>query len=390
MERISHAVGPMSILERNADISPIWKSAMFIRRRADQASPIVEAHPNTAGQVMKSDALFPPSPAQPDGRRPYLPVYGVLFFAGIFLFCLRKLAGLPPGHLNDLLVMASCATCGWSWLLARALFRHPGQRESPWPLAAVILLTATGAFLQIAGGSDDPLTHMAGNLQQLLSSTVLLLAITESLRTWRRDLRRYERRFRLAFAGAYAALVIVSAVWINQSPEGSFGARAGDDVKIVCALLAMLLAGLALRYRHAHPLPAQGEAKRRPPTAEAQDLAARIRALMAAHSLHATASLKVADLAQRLDVPEYKVTLCITGALGFRNFNQMVNHWRLERAMSMLSNPRCEGLPVLSIALDCGFGSIGPFNRAFKAQTGKTPTQFRGEALELLRTGNGL
>jgi AraC-like DNA-binding protein len=32
---------------------------------------------------------------------------------------------------------------------------------------------------------------------------------------------------------------------------------------------------------------------------------------------------------------------------------------------------------VLSIALDVGYGSIGPFNRAFKARMGMTPTQFR-------------
>jgi AraC-like DNA-binding protein len=35
---------------------------------------------------------------------------------------------------------------------------------------------------------------------------------------------------------------------------------------------------------------------------------------------------------------------------------------------------------VLSIALEAGFQSIGPFNRAFKAATGLTPTEFRGRA----------
>ena len=38
-------------------------------------------------------------------------------------------------------------------------------------------------------------------------------------------------------------------------------------------------------------------------------------------------------------------------------------------------------LPVLSIALESGFQSIGPFNRAFKAATGLTPTEFRREQL---------
>jgi AraC-like DNA-binding protein len=36
---------------------------------------------------------------------------------------------------------------------------------------------------------------------------------------------------------------------------------------------------------------------------------------------------------------------------------------------------------VLTIAMDAGFQSIGPFNRAFKAETGLTPTEFRPNAL---------
>jgi AraC-like DNA-binding protein len=31
--------------------------------------------------------------------------------------------------------------------------------------------------------------------------------------------------------------------------------------------------------------------------------------------------------------------------------------------------------------MDAGFQSIGPFNRAFKADTGMTPTEFRRHAL---------
>jgi AraC-like DNA-binding protein len=31
--------------------------------------------------------------------------------------------------------------------------------------------------------------------------------------------------------------------------------------------------------------------------------------------------------------------------------------------------------------MDAGFQSIGPFNRAFKADTGLTPTEFRRDAL---------
>ena len=36
---------------------------------------------------------------------------------------------------------------------------------------------------------------------------------------------------------------------------------------------------------------------------------------------------------------------------------------------------------TLTIALDAGFSSLGPFNRAFKAETGVTPSEYRRQAL---------
>nr|MBP9232242.1 AraC family transcriptional regulator [Phenylobacterium sp.] len=38
-------------------------------------------------------------------------------------------------------------------------------------------------------------------------------------------------------------------------------------------------------------------------------------------------------------------------------------------------------VPVLTIALDAGFNSLGPFNRAFRAATETTPTAYRRQAL---------
>ena len=47
---------------------------------------------------------------------------------------------------------------------------------------------------------------------------------------------------------------------------------------------------------------------------------------------------------------------------------------------SRLTDPAETG-SILEIAFDCGFGSIGPFNRAFKDQVGSTPRAFRRAAV---------
>ena len=52
---------------------------------------------------------------------------------------------------------------------------------------------------------------------------------------------------------------------------------------------------------------------------------------------------------------------------------------RLDAVRAALVDPKRRDLPVLTLALDAGFQSIGPFNRAFKAATGRTPTEFRKE-----------
>jgi AraC-like DNA-binding protein len=47
-------------------------------------------------------------------------------------------------------------------------------------------------------------------------------------------------------------------------------------------------------------------------------------------------------------------------------------------------------VPVLTIAMDAGFQSIGPFNRAFRAQTAMTPTEYRRAALTAAASDNSL
>ena len=55
--------------------------------------------------------------------------------------------------------------------------------------------------------------------------------------------------------------------------------------------------------------------------------------------------------------------------------------YRIPEAQQVLADPEQVRKPVLTIALDLGYGSLGPFNRAFKATTGQTPTEFRQRAV---------
>jgi AraC-like DNA-binding protein len=120
-----------------------------------------------------------------------------------------------------------------------------------------------------------------------------------------------------------------------------------------------------------------------PPAQDPQDqqLAAALADFMGRERGYAHEGLSLAGLAQQLAAPEYRLRRVINQHLGHRNFNAYVNGLRVAEAKRRLADPQQRSLPVLSIALDVGFGSIGPFNRAFKAETGLTPTEFRQQAL---------
>lgn len=87
--------------------------------------------------------------------------------------------------------------------------------------------------------------------------------------------------------------------------------------------------------------------------------------------------LTITKLAEVAKVPEHRLRRLINQHMGFRNFSDFLNHHRVEAAKDRLADTGERHTPVLTIAMDLGYGSLGPFNRAFKERTGKTPTEFR-------------
>ena len=87
--------------------------------------------------------------------------------------------------------------------------------------------------------------------------------------------------------------------------------------------------------------------------------------------------LSLASLAQRAGLPEHRLRELIHRELGYRNFPAFVNEHRLQEVERKLADPAFDRRPILTLALEAGFGSIGPFNRAFRERYAMTPTEFR-------------
>ncbi|HEY8569272.1 helix-turn-helix domain-containing protein [Microbulbifer sp.] len=91
--------------------------------------------------------------------------------------------------------------------------------------------------------------------------------------------------------------------------------------------------------------------------------------------------LTIRELSETLDAREHVLRALINKHLGFRNFNEYLNQYRIDEASRRLAAPEEAHLPVLTIALDIGYRSLSPFNAAFKRRHEKTPTEFRREQL---------
>ena len=87
--------------------------------------------------------------------------------------------------------------------------------------------------------------------------------------------------------------------------------------------------------------------------------------------------LTIDTLSRRVAATSRSVRELINGHLGHRHFSAYVNAMRIDAVKSALADPQQRDVPILTIALNSGFNSISPFNRAFKAKEGETPSTFR-------------
>jgi AraC-like DNA-binding protein len=104
--------------------------------------------------------------------------------------------------------------------------------------------------------------------------------------------------------------------------------------------------------------------------------------------------LSISALAALVGAPEHRLRKLINGVLGHRNFADYVNGRRIEAAKVALAAPDLALKSISTVAYDLGFASLGPFNRAFRAATGVTPTEWRAAntpvptRLRLVETGD--
>lgn len=86
--------------------------------------------------------------------------------------------------------------------------------------------------------------------------------------------------------------------------------------------------------------------------------------------------ISLTSMAERLHLSPGYLSQLINSHAGI-GFNDLINLHRVNAAMVMLQHPDYSNYTVHAIALEAGFNTKSCFYRAFKKNTGFTPTEFK-------------
>jgi AraC-like DNA-binding protein len=272
------------------------------------------------------------------------------------------------------------------WLFTRALFDDAFALR--WWHVLIWAAVATFSLINclwIAPAGNARLSIVAVNL---LALGFIALAVGQTIASWSADLVEGRRRLRVFIVTAAALYGGLNAILqIVASGRGAADiANAANAVVLVLVVAAICFA--MMQVNAADLFPATSGVSAPPnPTAQAaaiadsnavdQKLVDALMRLMADERIYRHENVTIGTLATRLGLPEYRLRRLINQRLGYRNFNVFLNNHRIEEAKAALADPTQAEVPVITIAMDAGFQSLGPFNRAFKATTGVTPSEYR-------------
>ncbi|WP_406828994.1 helix-turn-helix domain-containing protein [Microbulbifer sp. ARAS458-1] len=309
----------------------------------------------------------------------------IVLLAGVFIYLLRPLLQDQDSLLDLLIDFPTILIPGAFWLFCHQLCND----QAPFPRWGWWLI---GGEIAVDFASQLHLHPFFYLLAQPFKVGIIGAGLATLLRQFQSDLVAERRQLRVSLfiaIGGYMVVVVCAEFLFTLLPTPS-------GVPTLHAITASLLAFGACFWLLAlspnaledslpqctrEEPPANPEQTSPPPLGATQSaLLSQLQQHMATGGYRHT-GLTIRELAAQLDAKEHVLRALINKHLGFRNFNEYLNQYRIDEASRRLADPDEAHLPVLSIALDIGYGSVSPFNAAFKRRHDKTPTEYRREQL---------
>ncbi|MDF0748688.1 AraC family transcriptional regulator [Marinobacter sp. 71-i] len=313
--------------------------------------------------------------------------YGNLWVARVFLMliaasCAFLLHPLVGPEWRWLTYCLQSLVPSLFWLLCQLAFAYRPRLVSVWSVLALYAVLAPNlARIVLDPASATASAHFFGwTLGAYFEYLVIGHGLWTVLSNWSDDLVSSRRHLR----GVVLLVVGVSVSWAAVSLN--FG-LAGDYTRPLLVVIPSLITAYFLLKGHDNVVAlSPAESCQRPDaepplnTEQARQLHHGIAKLTGVMSegYYRTENLTLKRLAGRIGLPEYKTRAVINHGLGYRNFNDYINHLRIVEATERLI--REPDTPIQNIALDIGYRSLSSFNRAFREIMDTTPTRFRQQS----------
>jgi len=271
------------------------------------------------------------------------------------------------------------------WLLCRVAFSYRPKVFSFSGALALYTFTAP-ALSRLMGVSyhDGSIWSLLGwHIPMYGEYAIILLGLWTVWANWEDDLVESRRRLRGIVLTGVGTSVLLVVIPLNTGVVGVWLPYLSISViTLICAYSLMrgrngVLFGIPSQSPN---LPQEVvDVQEEQPDSEQEANAVLLKKIMS-EGFYRTEHLTLKILADQLGLPEYRTRALINQTLGYRNFNDYINHLRIDEAAQRL----LEDLqtPVLNISLDVGYRTLSSFNRAFKDIQDMSPSQYRQQSLE--------
>ena len=312
-----------------------------------------------------------------------------------YLLCSAPFWSEIPARAQAGLMVGCLANPFLFWLLARAIFVE-GFALRIWHAVALAGMEVLG-FLAISGGQWIERTRgivgvgaVAAMAFKIVSIGFLITALVTAYRGRASDLVERRRVFRVVFVTTTAGyMILVQLVEIMLQGKAPHPMAATLNSAVIFAL-AFGVAAMLLSPKFDFFLqPIQPASPETAMTTSERAVLQRLQESITA-GVYRHEGLTIGQFALTLHTQEHRLRALINTKLGFRNFNEFLNQHRIADARRDLADPAKANLPILTIALSLGYGSIGPFNRAFKLATAETPSEYRRRVLAKTANESGV
>lgn len=320
-------------------------------------------------------------------------IYGALFLLGAGIYSVAALPAIIPllGLWMIPLKSVGIASPAFFWLFVRAL-NNDDYRFAWYDMLAPAALT--GLYLScipFPALKSFTLWFNLALVTGLMAHTVFIVrcCLSDDLVASRRLVART-----MAWLIPLIALAVFAVELVEITAEAMRPAPAPVWMRVSAAVGmlvvgAILMTSLSSIRKTLLPMPPDGTGTHADPAGSVEGFSAadridlgRIRDLME-DGAYLISGLSIGELAQQLNIPEHRLRKLINGALGYRNFAAFVNDYRIAEAKRRLATPDFVHTQITSLAFDLGYGSLAPFNRAFKERAGLSPSEYREQVLSV-------